>query len=129
MQMAKWSAISSTGTITGQPHSKHGQEKFDHDDNFFKIDISYSTELMTASWTLVQRFFAGTTHIVPFCIKSDGRRHSIFAQGHCSCSISSAMLEAGIRISTFSAIPADPVTHMNQNIFGYTRILICRTHV
>jgi hypothetical protein len=36
-QMAKWSAISSTGTITVQPHSKCGQEKFDQDDIFSKL--------------------------------------------------------------------------------------------
>jgi hypothetical protein len=35
--MAKWSAISSTGTVTGQPHSKCGQEKFDQDDIFSRL--------------------------------------------------------------------------------------------
>ena len=34
MQMAKWSAISSTGTITVQPHSKCGQENHEQDDIF-----------------------------------------------------------------------------------------------
>ena len=94
---------------------------------FLKIDISYSTELMTAIWTLVQRISAGTTHIVSSFTKSYVRHHSVFTQGHCSCSISFAMLEASIRISTFSVVPAGPVTDMNYNNFG--NILICRTQV
>jgi hypothetical protein len=60
---------------------KYGQEQFDQDDIFSKIDIPYSTELMTASCTPVQRASAGTTHIVPVFTKSDGRRHSVFAEG------------------------------------------------
>ena len=36
-QMAKWSAISSTGTITAKPHSKCGQENYDQDDIFARL--------------------------------------------------------------------------------------------
>jgi len=46
-QIAKWSAISSTGTITAKPHSKCGQENYDQDDIFSRLAF-----VISLSWCL-----------------------------------------------------------------------------
>ena len=100
------------------PYDKCGQEKFDQDDIFARLIC-----LIPLNWWLQFGHSSRDSLQVqqtlsPFSQKVMGAVIRSLHTGHCTSSISSMMLEADIRISTFSAVPAGSVTHTNQNSFG-----------
>jgi hypothetical protein len=125
MEMAKWSAISLTGIITVQPYSKCGQENYDRDDIFSRLIFLIPLNRWLQGGHSSRGYLQVQHILCPFSQKVMDAVICSLHTRHCSCSISSAMLEAGISISTVSAIPSSPVTHMNQNSFE--DIIICRT--
>ena len=100
MQVAKLSAISSTRTITVQPHSKCGQENHDQDDIFSRLIFLMPLNLRrqvghssTDSLQVQHTLCPFSQNVMDAVIRS-------LQRGHCSCSISSAVFDTGIRIST-----------------------------